>query len=477
MAASPSNTHERARGITSTSHRARRPISERRTNGRADGGQFLGTAGARAAVRVRDVTGRPAEGLLQGSQSVAERRRRHERNRDHHRRLFGDAREIRHGELGVRRGARTADRHVVVARQPQDCVLPLRRETGPRLLRHARADAPAGHDRCRGVSEGRPAESDRRSVRVRRLDPAVDQDRRPRREAVRRRRRRALCLSRHVVARRPGAALLPHEPVSERDGGHGGESAHRRLPRDSPRGMADRLGQRPAAAGVPARRQAVHLGVAAERLGQFLPLRSHRQAGDAPHDEHHLRSRDVDQGRRYRRRRLLHRARRRQLPEVPAPSGRPRRQGRSPPDRSGVSPQRRELPHRRRSADRPGRVPGAMRHLAGQQVLHRRLPDARYAAGHAHCRRRARDGPGGPRAERHGEVRRARPEEGRDVFVHRRRRQNPAARADSISVDVRSGPEVSGARQRVRRARIRRQHGARNVRDAERHRRSTASSC
>ena len=46
---------------------------------------------------------------------------------------------------------------MVVARQPQARLLPLRREQGPRLLPAARSDQAPEHDRHRGLSEGRRA--------------------------------------------------------------------------------------------------------------------------------------------------------------------------------------------------------------------------------------------------------------------------------------------------------------------------------
>ena len=77
------------------------------------------------------------------------------------------------------------------------------------------------------------------------------------------------------------------------------EPGDRRVPRHRPRGMADRLGQRPSRAmQFLARRPALHLGVAAQRLEQFLSLRSRRQAHHAAHDEHDVRSRHARQGRR-----------------------------------------------------------------------------------------------------------------------------------------------------------------------------------
>ena len=67
---------------------------------------------------------------------------------------------------------------------------------------------------------------------------------------------------------------------------------------------------------------------------------------------------------------------------------------------------------------------GRLRHLAGQQARGRRLPDAQHAARHPPHRRGVRQGRGGAGGERPHEVQRTRPEEGRDVHLPRRRRQD-----------------------------------------------------
>ena len=108
---------------------------------------------------------------------------------------------------------------------------------------------------------------DRRPVRLRRRDQGDDQDRRPRRQAVRQRRRRPLRLPRLVVARRPRAAVQPHEPAPERHGVRRRQPVDGRVPRHRPRGMADRLGRQSSADAVPQGQQPLHLGVRAERLG------------------------------------------------------------------------------------------------------------------------------------------------------------------------------------------------------------------
>ena len=68
----------------------------------------------------------------------------------------------RHRQLGLRRGTRSDDGHLVVARQHEGRLLPLRREPGEGLLPADESDGRAGRARRRGVSEGRRAESDRR---------------------------------------------------------------------------------------------------------------------------------------------------------------------------------------------------------------------------------------------------------------------------------------------------------------------------
>ena len=75
---------------------------------------------------------------------------------------------------------------------------------------------------------------------------------------------------------------------------------------------------------------------------------------------------------------------------------------------------------------------------------------------------------GGHRQERSLEVRRVVVEEGGDVHLQGRGRQDDAARVDPVSVQLRSVEEVSGPRAGLRRTGLGQQHGARNVRDAER---------
>ena len=60
---------------------------------------------------------------------------------------------------------------------------------------------------------------------------------------------------------------------------------------DRPRGVADRLGREQPADALPQGRQALHLGVGAQRLDELLPLRSQRQADHAADDAHDVRGR------------------------------------------------------------------------------------------------------------------------------------------------------------------------------------------
>ena len=64
---------------------------------------------ARTAVRVRRFARRQAQGVLPRSQPVGERRRRQQRVADHDRRQREGSHQVRHGELGLRRGARPDD--------------------------------------------------------------------------------------------------------------------------------------------------------------------------------------------------------------------------------------------------------------------------------------------------------------------------------------------------------------------------------
>ena len=226
------------------------------------------------------------------------------------------------------------------------------------------------------------------------------------------------------------------------------------MPRDRSRGVAHGLDREPPRNAVPERRQAVHLGVAADRLEELLSLRSERQADRAADVAHRTRGGQHRPGRRGAELPVLHRARRRQLPEDPAAPRRARWQERQAADRSGAAP------HRQRVAER--------------QVLHRRGAGARHPAGDAAHRQRRQDR---QRAgeERHDEIRRARPEESRDVHLPGRGRQDEAPRADRLPVELRSDEEISRAGERVRRAGV--GGGERALHPAEHERRSTASSC
>ncbi len=168
-------------------------------------------------------------------------------------------------------------------------------------------------------------------------------------------------------------------------------------PRDRPRGMADRLDREQPVDDVPQGRPALHLGIGAQRLEQLLSLRSERQADRAADVAHRLRGRIAPEGRRSRGRHLLHRARRRQLHEAAAAPRRARRHEGRAADRPGVQPHRRRMHGNRRRRRRTRRIRRPwrrLRHLAGQRVLRRRLPDARHAAGDAarRCQREGRRG-------------------------------------------------------------------------------------
>ena len=123
------------------------------------------------------------------------------------------------------------------------------------------------------------------------------EDRRARRQAVRQRRRRPLRLPRVLVARRPRAAVQPHEPPPEHPRVRGRQPRHGCDARHRPRRVADRLGRQPAADAVPEGQPALHLGVGAQRLRQPLSVRSRRQADHAADDPHVVRGHRARQGR------------------------------------------------------------------------------------------------------------------------------------------------------------------------------------
>ena len=259
---------------------------------RRPGRTRTGRAGARPSVRLRRFAGRNVAGPVQrqGSQSLCSRPRHQGRDRHHHRRQRREAHQVRHGQLGLRRRARSDHRHVVVARQPQAGVLSLRRERGSRLLPAARSDQAAELRRHRGLPEGRRAESDRRSADLRRRHKEDDEGRRARRQAVHQRRRRPLRLSRELESRRQGAAVQPHQPPPEhpRDGRR--RTGERGSAGRASRRVADRLDREQPDDRIPQGQPALHLAVRAERLEQFLSLRSQRQA-DHPADRATPRSR------------------------------------------------------------------------------------------------------------------------------------------------------------------------------------------
>ena len=167
--------------------------------------------------------------------------RRHRRKAGHDRRQREEADQERHRAAGCtakssarrpRSGGRRTARKVGV--------LPLRREPGEGLLPADDADVGSEHDGRRGVSEGRRAESDRRSVRVRRRDGHDDEGGRPRRQAVHRIPADGSKFTNDnvghyvynvaLVAGRPRAAAEPHEPPAEH---HGAGRAAARLRRSA----------------------------------------------------------------------------------------------------------------------------------------------------------------------------------------------------------------------------------------------------
>ena len=202
---------------------------------------------ARGRQRTARFAGRQAEGVLSRSQFLDRERRRH------------PARSRSRPTAATRSASRTASGSWVYGEElgqttaiwwsPDSTkvgVLPLRREPGEGLLPADDADGDSERARRRGVSEGRRAESDRRSVRLRRRR--------------RHRRRRSTCATAsrspifpptvefanddvghyvyRVVARRQRAVDEPHEPAAEHHGVRRAAARRRQVPRDRARGMA-----------------------------------------------------------------------------------------------------------------------------------------------------------------------------------------------------------------------------------------------
>ena len=218
------------------------------------------------------------------SQRLAERGRRHRRARDHHRRQRRRPHQVRHRELGVRRGTEPAHGDVVVARQPEARLLPLRRARRARLLRRAEPDAGPGDARHRGVPDGRHRRIPS-SICSSTTSPAGSRCASTCATASRSTTRSSATTSTAWRGRADGRELLflrtnRRQNVMELAAAN---PRHGRVPRRAARGVADRLAGRRAAHAVSRRRPALHLGVAAQRLEQFLSLRSQRPADRAAH--------------------------------------------------------------------------------------------------------------------------------------------------------------------------------------------------
>ena len=140
----------------------RRPGRPGRARRHADGR-------TRPAGGVHDVARRQAEGVLPRSQPLAERRRRHGRSAAHDRRQREGPHQVRHGELGLRRGTGPDDRDVVVAGQhARSAYYRFDEKQVPDYYLQLDQTKLYSRDRHRGLSEGRPAQPDRRPVRLRR---------------------------------------------------------------------------------------------------------------------------------------------------------------------------------------------------------------------------------------------------------------------------------------------------------------------
>ena len=292
------------------------------------------------AVLVRRFSRQDASRAVQrvDAQSPPHRSGDQNRHADHDRRQPGQADQERHRELGVRGGARSDHRHVVVARRPEARFLPVRRERRSRLFPAARSDQDSERDGHRSLSEGRRSQSGRGSARLRRRDQEGGEGRPAQRQALRQLGDRPLRLPRGLVPRWQGTAVQSHQSPSEHPGARRREPGYRRHPRDHPRGLVHGLDREHAPDGVPQGWPAVHLGVRTERLEEPVPLRSQRHAAAPADDAYELRDRVVDQGGRTGRGRVLYRPRWRQPSEAAAASRRPGRERGRQADRSEIPP-------------------------------------------------------------------------------------------------------------------------------------------
>ena len=244
--------------------------------GGGQGGRGRGGQGQPARGRQFESADSPdknTEGVLQGSQHLAQRRRRQQPDRAQHRRQREGPRQVRHRELGLRRGARAADRDVVVARQPQIAYYRFDEKAVPDyFLQMNQTQVQDTLDVEAYPKPGKP-------------NPIVDlyvydvAAKKPLRIDVRDGQPFDNTAVGHYVYNVSWSAdgtrdpAQPDQPEAEHARVRRVQPRDRQVPRDRPRGVADRLDREPAGDALPQGRQAVHLGVAAHRLEELLPLR------------------------------------------------------------------------------------------------------------------------------------------------------------------------------------------------------------
>ena len=280
---------KRYRFDVATSRRPRSAGGRRRRP--AGAAAAAGAAAGRRARPAGDVGGfarRQAQGVLPRSQPLGRRRRRHQRDADHHRRQREGPHQVRHRQLGLRRRARPDARAIWWSPDStQGRLLPLRREQVKDFYLQMDQTQDPEHDRRRGVPEGRRAEPDRRRVRLRRRreeeHATIDvRDGKPFDNDV---------VGHYVYTSRwspDGTELLfnrtnRRQNIMEFVACNPATGESRVVVREEwPTGWVD---NRPPMQFLDGQ-QALHLGVGAQRLRELLPLRSDREADHADHDAH-----------------------------------------------------------------------------------------------------------------------------------------------------------------------------------------------
>ena len=244
--------------------RERRPVAPA---GAAAAGRAAGDAGARPAVRFGRVAGQEAQGVLQGPQHLAERGRRQQCRRPQHRRQREGSRSSTAPRAGST--AKSSAQRTAMWWSPDSRKLAYYRfDEKPVPDYYLQMNQTQVQDTLDVEAYPKPGKP----------NPIVDlfvydvAAKKPSKIDVRdgkpfdNTRRRPLRLQHLVVAGRQGDPAEPDQSQAEHPRVRRLQSRDRQVPRHRPRGVADRLDRKPSDDPLSEGRQAVHLGVAAQRL-------------------------------------------------------------------------------------------------------------------------------------------------------------------------------------------------------------------